>query len=380
MKQYLILVLNNLESFRDLLENIRNSLPFQTWIFTGDELKSDKVKDILAPGRMHDIFIGIDYDYHETIQAELKEYLQSFFDAPFTNMLYFYRNTEDYRAALSGNKVENAFILFENYDLEKITLYFYMYLTDLFSKATISHRLSDYIYNSFKSVVYSELLKLKKQEVDRLNQELERRNRIDPLTNLFNRRALFEFLDRERNRAIRNLLKIGAYDLIKDNPHYIEKERRQNFSQEYIEGNLIIFSIMMIDLDKFKFINDTYGHLVGDNVLKYFGEIFRKNGVLREQDIVGRFGGEEFIVILPGTNAKNALEPARRLSKELENYTFKSHEQKEFKVTMSIGISEYKPADKTGDDIIQRADKALYYAKQQGRNTVIIYDENLIES
>ena len=130
----------------------------------------------------------------------------------------------------------------------------------------------------------------------------------------------------------------------------------------------------MIDIDNFKSVNDKYGHLVGDEVLRTLGDIIINDHILRENDIAGRFGGEEFIIILPETNSINALEPATRLVDKFKNIAFSDNKDGNFTITLSVGISEYYPNDKTNDDIIRRADKALYFAKKHGKGKVIVYE------
>ena len=119
-------------------------------------------------------------------------------------------------------------------------------------------------------------------------------------------------------------------------------------------------SILFFDIDHFKKINDTYGHEFGDYVLKELGEILKN--YFRKSDIVGRWGGEEFIAILPNTNYKDALIVAEKLRQIIENHDFNGK-----RITVSIGISEYK-----GDlkENLKKADEALYEAKNNGRNQI----------
>ena len=110
------------------------------------------------------------------------------------------------------------------------------------------------------------------------------------------------------------------------------------------------------------------------DVLKELGELLNSNSIFRNNDIIGRYGGEEFIVILPETNSEYAKSPAERLRKELKEKKFYSNGEI-FHVTISIGISEFKTSDKSCEDLIDRADKALYYAKSHGKNMTIIYED-----
>ena len=133
-------------------------------------------------------------------------------------------------------------------------------------------------------------------------------------------------------------------------------------------------SIVIADIDNFKVINDTYGHLFGDDVLKVIAEKLSEN--LRSIDVTGRWGGEEFILILPDTNAKQAQETVDRIRKNIATIPFSpSSTSKRFNVTVSFGISESHLADVSLQDILAKADKALYRAKTNGRNQVVVHLE-----
>lgn len=121
-------------------------------------------------------------------------------------------------------------------------------------------------------------------------------------------------------------------------------------------------SVIMVDIDHFKKFNDTYGHQYGDEVLKTVAGILSSN--LRDSDILGRFGGEEFVIFLPGTALKEAVKIAERLRQNVEKYPMAKE-----KVTISLGVSECVHEDSL-DSVIERADKALYRAKENGRNRV----------
>jgi diguanylate cyclase (GGDEF)-like protein len=121
-------------------------------------------------------------------------------------------------------------------------------------------------------------------------------------------------------------------------------------------------SLCMIDIDNFKKINDKYGHGVGDNVLKTFAKEVKK--ILRKSDIIIRFGGEEFLVVLPNTNIDNAEILANKICTHFNNLN------KEVHFTVSIGIAEYKNNNSI-DDLISEADKCLYLAKENGKNQVV---------
>jgi len=124
--------------------------------------------------------------------------------------------------------------------------------------------------------------------------------------------------------------------------------------------------VMMLDIDHFKNINDSYGHLVGDNVLKQFGQILQQ---LRASDIAGRYGGEEFAILLPNSDLEKSLLVAERLRQDIENTQFDSIE----KCTVSIGIASLEQQYEDAFKWLDNADQALYQAKKEGRNRVNIW-------
>ncbi|MCX7761068.1 MAG: GGDEF domain-containing protein [Hydrogenothermaceae bacterium] len=121
-------------------------------------------------------------------------------------------------------------------------------------------------------------------------------------------------------------------------------------------------SIMMIDIDNFKKINDTYGHLVGDEVLKELSRVIRKS--IRKTDYLFRFGGEEFLILLPHTSIENAFKVGEKIRKKVEETIFSNEH---LKITVSCGLSEVKNFDNTYLDI-EEADKMLYVSKNSGKN------------
>jgi diguanylate cyclase (GGDEF)-like protein len=170
----------------------------------------------------------------------------------------------------------------------------------------------------------------------RLTTELARLATLDPLTELSNRR---------------NIEHIAAWEV----------QRAQRAS--------LPFSVLLVDLDNFKAINDTYGHAAGDAVLQAFAGEARRQ--LRGQDIIGRYGGEEFLVVLPNTLRAAALGTAERLRHALEEVRV-PHKGRLLSFTVSIGAAEYTASDLGWEKLIARADAALYAAKSQGRNQVCV--------
>jgi two-component system cell cycle response regulator len=126
---------------------------------------------------------------------------------------------------------------------------------------------------------------------------------------------------------------------------------------------------MLMDLDKFKSVNDTYGHDAGDAVLKEFAQRLREN--VRGIDLVARFGGEEFIAILPDTDTESAYSVGERLRKAVEATKFKlPGKGGELAVTVSIGISSTTTCNIDQNQLIKLADEALYVSKNEGRNRI----------
>ncbi|KPW15526.1 diguanylate cyclase [Pseudomonas cannabina] len=125
--------------------------------------------------------------------------------------------------------------------------------------------------------------------------------------------------------------------------------------------------IALIDIDHFKIINDTYGHLVGDTVLQNISEALVEN--LRDTDLIGRCGGDEFCVILPDTSSRQAEEILERLRQAIDEFTYALH--CELRVSLSIGIAVYTPELTDASTWLHEADKALYFAKSTGRNRVV---------
>ena len=129
-------------------------------------------------------------------------------------------------------------------------------------------------------------------------------------------------------------------------------------------------SVIMTDLDKFKSVNDTYGHPVGDAVLRAFALVLE--GAMRETDLVARYGGEEFAIICEQTDARGAHLLANRIREEMERRVFQS-DVGEFRVTCSFGIATFPVHNKEKEKLVECADQALYVAKEKGRNCVEVY-------
>ena len=134
-------------------------------------------------------------------------------------------------------------------------------------------------------------------------------------------------------------------------------------------------ALVALDLDHFKNVNDTYGHLVGDQVITETGELLRANA--RAGDIVARTGGEEFVILAPGTGIAGAQHLALRVLEAFRRKTFGAPNHK-FVVTVSIGVvSDAVPDENIAEDLIARSDEALYAAKRTGRNRMVMWTRGL---
>ncbi len=177
--------------------------------------------------------------------------------------------------------------------------------------------------------MYTDITKYK-ENIEYYSNKLKK----DQLTNLYNRHVL--------NNAFKNMLE-----------------------------NNIPFSIILCDIDYFKKINDKYGHIEGDNALKYISEILRSS--TRKTDYIIRYGGEEFLIILPYCNKEVAEEIANNIKQKLNNNVFTlSNNSKSIKITMTFGITELNE-NKNITSLIKEADDALYQGKTSGRNKVKVY-------
>jgi len=149
------------------------------------------------------------------------------------------------------------------------------------------------------------------------------------------------------------------------NRNYLQNELSKCISLAF--RNRRAFSILMLDIDFFKKVNDTYGHHVGDNVLKMIANILMSNK--RDHDVAARFGGEEFIILLQETALNDAMLVAERIRMAIENFDF-TPVGCQHGVTVSIGLGEFPTNGVTTEELIKRADTALYEAKTSGRNRV----------
>lgn len=220
-------------------------------------------------------------------------------------------------------------------------------LSDVFNKLAFSlKKYREALLN------YSRILEKKVEERTRdlenknkilleMKKKLELTARTDPLTGLLNRRALYEFIDHEVKRTKRS--KKG-------------------------------FSIILADIDNFKHINDTYGHACGDRVLRKISRILKST--LRQTDKVGRWGGEEFLILLPETSLEGAVRVAEKLRMSIASENFRCSGKLTLRLTMTFGVAEFTPQTPSLRECLKNADEALYRGKSSGKNIVFSIEED----
>ncbi len=226
----------------------------------------------------------------------------------------------------------------ENYDSDVIVITGYS--NDHSYEDAVNKGASDFVFKPFR---FEELLLRLKRVVRERQSTKERVNMLeqlkklaitDGLTQLYNSRYFYTQLESE-------------------------VERFDRYSHP--------LSLLLLDIDKFKGYNDKYGHLGGDKVLVKFGQLIKS--CLRKMDTAYRYGGEEFTVVLPETSYSEAMLVAERIKKAIEMEGFTPGTKKPVSLTVSIGVTEYGPDEKIST-FVQRADKAMYLSKENGRNMV----------
>lgn len=213
-------------------------------------------------------------------------------------------------------EVSNTHVMRNQYVLNKTTE-FYRYFTVTFALNLLAVIFVLYLY---KRLIHNVLT------ISAIN---------DPLTEIFNKGYFNDFLENELERAARK--------------HYP-------------------FSLIMFDIDRFKLVNDTYGHRRGDYALRALSDLVRNTK--RNMDVLARIGGEEFIILLPDTGISEASRMAERIRSKVEEFSF----EEIGKITISLGVTQFREGD-TNERIMKRVDTALYKAKENGRNRIEIIHE-----
>ncbi|MDL1969001.1 MAG: diguanylate cyclase [Deltaproteobacteria bacterium] len=236
------------------------------------------------------------------------------------------------------NGLELTDIIKKDYDTDIIIIT--GYIGDYSYEEAINKGASDFVS---KPIRLEELLLrlkrvLKEQRITKervlMLKKLQELAITDGLTKLYNSRYFYKQLDSETDRS-----------------------KRYNHP----------FTLLFMDIDHFKHYNDTYGHLEGDKVLARFGKTIKS--CLRKMDTAYRYGGEEFVVILPETSRDEVMAAAKRIKKAIENEKFSPQSGKPISITISIGVTEYCRGERIST-LVQRADKAMYLSKQKGRNQI----------
>jgi len=174
--------------------------------------------------------------------------------------------------------------------------------------------------------------------LDSQKSELEKLNKMDALTHIYNRGYFNTQFEYQWNTGVRH-----------------------NIRQ----------TLLLVDIDHFKLINDSYGHLAGDTCLRHIAQLINAS-VKRKNDLVARFGGEEFALLLDASDGHEAMKIAETIRQSIADCSFK-HDDKTFKVTVSIGVASVIPTPKMNSNrLIEAADKALYHAKDEGRDQVVL--------
>ncbi len=283
-------------------------------------------------------------------------------DATKDQVVTFLQDSANTIASLEENKLdstEHAKLAFTNAfkDVATTTLSSYKDTNDVFEELAKVHQETvaecSEIHINFPEIreKFNLIQEQMSTEVERANniitdlstqvKELERNSNLDALTKVFNRRALTSYLDKICSK------KEIAYEL----------------------------HLLILDIDDFKVVNDTYGHIAGDKILIFIANILRRT--LRDGDKIFRYGGEEFIIILNRIDKETCEKVTQRLLKLISSNQL-IYKGKTLNVTMSIGATKYYQGD-TPDDIIARADKALYRSKKAGKNRMsseVITDGN----
>lgn len=215
--------------------------------------------------------------------------------------------------------------------------------------------------NDFKSI-----LNLNKEDLIKIILEYKAKEQDYKLQNELFKELIINYaeLSNDLKVNIKKVTSLSVTDPLTKIYNRIKFNEELDLQIKMFRKHKSIFSVVMFDIDHFKNVNDTFGHDVGDIVLKTLCEIV--NGSIREKDIFARWGGEEFMLLMPNDDLDMAKNVADRIRKEIEAYDF----EKVRNITCSFGVTEFRDEDKD-DTFTKRVDEALYTAKNQGRNCVV---------
>jgi len=209
-------------------------------------------------------------------------------------------------------------------------------------RVIVAHDITEHKWLENDLLYANEALVKQLDEINKLRDELQEQAIRDPLTNAYNRRYLSDFLDREVARAERELTPV---------------------------------TVVIMDLDNFKQFNDTYGHKCGDVILQEITQFLNDHS--RRGDIVCRYGGEEFVILMPNASLETGYERAEMWRQDFSESVIE-YEDMKLSATFSAGVATFPQHGKTGDAILQAADKALYKSKDAGKNKVTTYGKQIV--
>lgn len=320
----------NSNSFNDFILNISDLKEFENTQIVEKDNKKFLIRIIKIDNNKQDNYLALIAEYKNILKPYNQEILWLLFVFIFTGLitipliLYFSRviSKPIYSLVRQSKKIEKQDFNISKIDtsIQEISL-----LSSAFSNMSKS------IYD-YQTSLEEKILQRTKELYEK-NEELERLSITDKLTGLYNRAKLDSVLNTEFEKAIR-----------------------------YND----IFSVIIMDIDFFKSVNDNFGHQIGDDVLKESAKIL--SSCIRTSDTLGRWGGEEFLIICPNSKQEDAIKLANRINIAIKQHTFSTYPKK---VTMSLGVASYCSIFKKAEDIVASADIALYKAKQTGRDRVV---------
>lgn len=320
----------NSNSFNDFILNISDLKKYETTQIVEKDNKKFLIRIIKIDNNKQDNYLALIAEYKNILKPYNQEILWLLFVFIFTGLitipliLYFSRviSKPIYSLVRQSKKIEKQDFNISKIDtsIQEISL-----LSSAFSNMSKS------IYD-YQTSLEEKILQRTKELYEK-NEELERLSITDKLTGLYNRAKLDSVLNTEFEKAIR-----------------------------YND----IFSVIIMDIDFFKSVNDNFGHQIGDDVLKESAKIL--SSCIRTSDTLGRWGGEEFLIICPNSKQEDAIKLANRINIAIKQHTFSTYPKK---VTMSLGVASYCSIFKKAEDIVASADIALYKAKQTGRDRVV---------
>ena len=201
---------------------------------------------------------------------------------------------------------------------------------------------------------------------DYLKRPVDRNEMLARIRTQIKRKRYADFLRSSLDQSVEQAITDALTGL--HNRRYMETHMKRLVSEALQKGRTL--SVLVADIDHFKSVNDTYGHDIGDVVLKEFAQ--RLKGSVRGMDLACRLGGEEFVVIMPDTDLERACQVAERIRGQVATETFDIGKTRQpLRVTASVGVAALERAEDTAEIIFKRADQALYVAKREGRNRVV---------